>query len=85
MAFLALAASSAVLTHLCKFALDVGEPESDGQKRDAKHSPRNRPIARCDDQRRAGEEYEYSEDAANGSPAVIHRSRAGEAATLYAS
>lgn len=70
-----------MLTHLCDFALDVGEPESDDQQRDAKHSPRNRPVARDDDKRRACEEYEHSEDAPNGSLALIHRSRAGEAAS----
>ena len=66
-----------MLTHLCDFALDAGQPESDGQETDAKHSPRNGPIARDNDKRRACEEYEHSEDASNVSLAVIHRSRAG--------
>lgn len=70
-----------MLTHLCDFALDVGEPESDDQKRDAKHSPRNRTVARDDYQRRACEEYEHSEAASNVGLAVIHQSRAEEVAS----
>ena len=64
-----------MLTHLRDFALDVGKPESDSQQDDSKHSPRNGPAARDDDERRAREEYEHSEDASNVSPAVIHRGR----------
>ena len=74
-----------MLPHLRDFALDVGKPKSDSQQDDSKHSPRNGPAARDDDERHTGEEYEDSEDASNISPGMIHRSRGREVASVYVS